>query len=132
MRLVSFVCALGRGLTEKVLVLGQRRGGGPPPLQPPKLLNTPRGHTLAGGGPRGFWAPTTMDCQTPVNLPGSGCPQPRTWPRAQHGTGMHANRDLRENVERPLNTPLTCAPAMNVYVGKSIIKSGRIDMCVNR
>ena len=23
-----------------------------PPLQPPKLLHTPRGHTLAGGGPR--------------------------------------------------------------------------------
>ena len=47
------VCVLGRGLTEKVLGLGQRRGGwGPPPLQPPKLSNTPRGHTLAGGGPR--------------------------------------------------------------------------------
>ena len=27
------VCALGRGLTEKVLGLGQRRGGGPPPLR---------------------------------------------------------------------------------------------------
>ena len=52
-------------LTEKVLGLGQRRGGvgspppfgggvgSPPPLQPPKLSNTPRGHTLAGGGPRG-------------------------------------------------------------------------------
>ena len=25
----------------------------PPPLQPPKLSNTPRGHTSAGGGPRG-------------------------------------------------------------------------------
>ena len=49
------VCALGWGLTEKVLGLGQRRGGGGPPLQPPKLLNTPRGHTLAGGGPRGFY-----------------------------------------------------------------------------
>ena len=59
------VCALGRGLPEKVLGLGQPRGGGgvppplrrgvgvpPPPLQPPKLSNTPRGHTLAGGGPR--------------------------------------------------------------------------------
>ena len=58
------VCALGRGLAEKVLGLGQRRagvgsppppseggGGPPPPLQPPKLSNTPRGHTLAGGGP---------------------------------------------------------------------------------
>ena len=49
------VCALARGLTEKVLGLGQRRGGcAPPPLiQPPKLSNTPRGHTLAGGRPRG-------------------------------------------------------------------------------
>ena len=28
-------------------------GWGPPPLQAPKLSNTPRGHTLAGGGPRG-------------------------------------------------------------------------------
>ena len=48
---------IGRGLTEKVLGLGQRRGGvpPPPPLQPPKLSNTPRGHTLAGGRPR--------DCQ---------------------------------------------------------------------
>ena len=45
------VCALGRGLTEKVLGLGQRRGGGE--LQPPKLSNTRRGHTLAGGGPGG-------------------------------------------------------------------------------
>ena len=28
-------------------------GGGPPPTpQPPKLSHTPRGHTLAGGGPR--------------------------------------------------------------------------------
>ena len=27
-------------------------GGVPPPLQPPKLSNTPRVHTLAGGGPR--------------------------------------------------------------------------------
>ena len=55
------VCALGRGLTEKVLGLGQRRGVPPPlrrgvgvpppPLQPPKLSNTPWGHTLAGGGP---------------------------------------------------------------------------------
>ena len=24
----------------------------PPPLQPPKLSNTPRGHTLAGASPR--------------------------------------------------------------------------------
>ena len=33
--------------------LGQPRGGEPPPpLQPPKLSHTPRGHTLAGGGPR--------------------------------------------------------------------------------
>ena len=48
------VCALRWGLTEKVLGLGQRRGGGSPPLplQPPKLSNTPRGHTLTGGGPR--------------------------------------------------------------------------------
>ena len=32
-----------------------RRGVGvpPPPLQPPKLSNTPRGHTLAGASPRG-------------------------------------------------------------------------------
>ena len=57
------VCALGRGLTEKVLGLGQRRGGGsppfgggcPPPLQPPKLSNTPRGHTLAGRRPPWHW-----------------------------------------------------------------------------
>ena len=42
---------LGWGLTEKVLGLGQRRGVyPPPPLQPPKMSNTPRGHTLAGGG----------------------------------------------------------------------------------
>ena len=36
-----------------------RRGVGvpPPPYSPPKLSNTPRGHTLAGGGPRG-----TMGC----------------------------------------------------------------------
>ena len=27
-------------------------GGPPPPLQPPKLSNTPRGHTLAGASPR--------------------------------------------------------------------------------
>ena len=58
------VCALGRGLPEKVLGLGQRRGGvgsppspsegggGPAPLQPPKLSHTPRGHTLAGASPR--------------------------------------------------------------------------------
>ena len=33
---------------------GSTKGGGrgPPPLQPPKLSHTPRGHTLAGG-PRG-------------------------------------------------------------------------------
>ena len=60
------VCALGRGLPEKVLGLGQPRGGGgvpppfgggwgsPPPPQPPKLSNTPRGHTLAGGRPRAW------------------------------------------------------------------------------
>ena len=39
---------------------GSTKGGGgvpPPPLQPPKLSNTPRGHTLAGGRPRGFIAP---------------------------------------------------------------------------
>ena len=59
------VCARGRGLPEKVLGLAQRRGGvappprfgggwgSPPPLQPPKLSNTPRGHTLAGASPRG-------------------------------------------------------------------------------
>ena len=45
------VCALGRGLPEKVLGLRQRRGP-PPPLQPPKLSNTPQGHTLATGRPR--------------------------------------------------------------------------------
>ena len=27
-------------------------GWGPPPLSPPKLSHTPRGHTLAGGAPR--------------------------------------------------------------------------------
>ena len=27
--------------------------GAPPPLQPPKLLKSPRGHTLTGGRPRG-------------------------------------------------------------------------------
>ena len=51
------VCALGRGPTENVLVwvneapppLRRGVGGPPPPLQPPKLSNTPRGHTLAGG-----------------------------------------------------------------------------------
>ena len=35
---------------------GSTKGGGrgppPPPLQPPKLSNTPRGHTLAGASPR--------------------------------------------------------------------------------
>ena len=66
------VCALGRGLTEKVLGLGQRKGGGvspplrrgvgsTPPPQPPKLLNTPRGHTLSSGGPRGLRLFTRMD-----------------------------------------------------------------------
>ena len=35
--------------------VNQRGGGGPSPsLQPPKLSHTPRGHTLAGGGPRAF------------------------------------------------------------------------------
>ena len=39
---------------------GSTKGGGrgpPPPPQPPKLSHTPRGHTLAGGGPRGPLAP---------------------------------------------------------------------------
>ena len=35
----------------------------PPPLQPPKLSNTPRGHTLAGGGPR---AEHSLSCQQSV------------------------------------------------------------------
>ena len=34
---------------------GSTKGGGSPPLQPPKLSHTPRGHTLAGGGPRSAW-----------------------------------------------------------------------------
>ena len=46
------VCTLGRGLTEKVLDLGQRRGGGasegggdpPPPYSPPNC-QTPLGVT---------------------------------------------------------------------------------------
>ena len=40
--------------------LGQPRGGGPrlpTPLQPPKLSHTPRGHTLAGGGPHEWDSP---------------------------------------------------------------------------
>ena len=41
--------------TQFPLPHGLRRGVGVrPPLQPPKLLNSPRGHTLAGGGPRGL------------------------------------------------------------------------------
>ena len=51
--------------TRRPLRFGSTKGGGPPPppsegggvppppVQPPKLLNTPRGHTLAGGRPRG-------------------------------------------------------------------------------
>ena len=42
--------------------LGQPRGGGSPPLQPPKLSHTPRGHTLAGGGPR-----IPLGAPTPAN-----------------------------------------------------------------
>ena len=41
--------------TPKVWV-NQGGGGTPPPLQPPKLSHTPRGHTLAGGGPRALYA----------------------------------------------------------------------------
>ena len=44
-----------------------RRGVGvppPPPLQPPKLSNTPRGHTLAGASPRAWDNPlnNTLYC----------------------------------------------------------------------
>ena len=65
MRLVRFVCLrawTGRG--RKGAGFGSTKGGvpppplrrgvgSPPPLQPPILSNTPRGHTLAGGGPFG-------------------------------------------------------------------------------
>ena len=66
MRLVSFVCLRAwTGPNGKGAGFGSTKGGGcppppleggggPPPLQPPKLSNTPRGHTLAGGGPRGY------------------------------------------------------------------------------
>ena len=47
------VCALGRGLTEKVLGLGQRRGGwGPPPVRrgvpPPPPYSPPNCRTPLG------------------------------------------------------------------------------------
>ena len=64
--LVSFVCLRAwTGSAGKGAGFGSTKGGGghpppfgggwgsPPPLQPPKLSNTPRGHTLAGGRPRG-------------------------------------------------------------------------------
>ena len=64
--LVSFVCLRAwTGPAGKGAGFGSTKGGGgvhpplrrgvgvPPPLQPPKLSNTPRGHTLAGGRPRG-------------------------------------------------------------------------------
>ena len=43
---------------------GSTKGGvaPPPPLQPPKLSNTPRSHTLAGGGPRA--GTVFLDCRT--------------------------------------------------------------------
>ena len=65
------VCALGRGLPEKVLGLAQRRGGvgSPPPLQPPKLSNTPRGHTAPvrpgkGKGKSDGWFPQPLTHNT--------------------------------------------------------------------
>ena len=36
----------------------------PPPLQPPKLSHTPRGHTLAGGGPRVLSERQTMQADS--------------------------------------------------------------------
>ena len=53
MRLVSFVCLRAwTGPDGKGAGFGSTKAPPPPPLQPPKLSNTPRGHTLAGGGPR--------------------------------------------------------------------------------
>ena len=53
---------------------GSTKGGGgvppPPPLQPPKLSNTPRGHTLAGASPRDW---EKLDKYVPIHKPSDVC-----------------------------------------------------------
>ena len=100
MHLVSFVCLRAwTGPAGKGAGFGSTKGGGgvppppseggapPPPLQPPKLSNTPRGHTLAGASPRDprfvVW---------PLEL-GFGTHNPRfvVWP-LELGLGTHNPR----------------------------------------
>ena len=75
--------------------LGQPRGGGwgsPAPLQPPKLSHTPRGHTLAGGGPRGY-APA---------------PEGRVWSRGQCVPSAVGVRDGRGGVPTQTRRSRAC------------------------
>ena len=48
--------------TRRLPRFGSTKGGEAPPIQPPKRLHTPQGHTLAGGGPRGMCARTCVVC----------------------------------------------------------------------
>ena len=73
--LVSFVCLRAwTGPAGKGAGFGSTKGGGvgsPPPLQPPKLSNTPQGHTLASASPRGQNAPKWAQngLMSPVGAP---------------------------------------------------------------
>ena len=123
------VCALGRGLTEKGL--GQRRGGvgspppseggpPPPPLQPPKLSNTPRGHTLAGGGPRGGrpedgGVGTAKTVKRPPQQPAQ--PQCRQLLGAANGTSRH--------IQHSPSTPTIRLPESGNDTGRSTGRNGR-------
>ena len=89
MHLVSFVCLRAwTGPAGKGAGFGSTKGGGgppppseggggpPPPLQPPKLSNTPRGHTLAGASPRGLAASMNPDAHVCCTSPPHSVPSP--------------------------------------------------------